>query len=225
MYKIGNIVILFIVYTFCGCSSAMQFTKYVKPEVSNEFGNELIEYIGVKDGTSNNVEDFISDFGNILSKNHIAIDKSGFYLGIYSLSEIEKYKNEKRFISFIEVQRHSYTYQLDPVPDLLETTGIYLTCFGLFPIGIPMWIVAESKANNTTMKLNIEYLIYTYDCNKKEVVNNTPVRIEISERFKGKYIHNKTDRLLVDEYYTTIVINELLDKFKKIHRYLSSQQE
>lgn len=44
-----------------------------------------------------------------LQNKNIAIDKSFAYFGIYSLQELELYKSQSRYITFIEVAKNQYT--------------------------------------------------------------------------------------------------------------------
>lgn len=51
----------------------------------------------------------ISGFGNKLETSGIAIDKSFAYFGIYSLQELELYKSDYRYITFIQVNKNRLT--------------------------------------------------------------------------------------------------------------------
>lgn len=48
--------------------------------------------------------------GNTLEKAHIAQDKSFAYFGIYSLQEMEAYKSNNRYVTFIEVAQNDFLW-------------------------------------------------------------------------------------------------------------------
>jgi hypothetical protein len=218
-----KISVFFTVFLFFSCSSPMSLTDSSTLNKSNVYGDEFMEFIGFKNSLNlNNVQPLLGNFGGVLSNTHIAIDKSNFYLGIYSFEELEKYKSTKRYITFVEIVEHSFTYKLDDKPWGLWSAGVWLTCFGILPIGVPMWIIADSKENNTTMTLHAKYNIYVYDTEKKEIINTTTFLYDKSDRYKGKYSHNKTDRNAITKYYSNFLINALEEKYADVYHFVQN---
>ena len=53
--------------------------------------------------------DSLRNMGTTLQNKNVAIDKSFAYFGIYSLQELELYKSQTRYVTFIEVAKNKYT--------------------------------------------------------------------------------------------------------------------
>jgi len=54
----------------------------------------------------------IKNLGNMLQARNMAYDQSFAYFGIYSLQEIAAYKARNRYVTFVEVEKHNYKYDV-----------------------------------------------------------------------------------------------------------------
>lgn len=52
----------------------------------------------------------LSSLGTTLSNNNIAENKADTYFGIYSLQEMELYKTDNRYVTFVEVAQNRFSY-------------------------------------------------------------------------------------------------------------------
>lgn len=164
------------------------------------------------------------EFGADLERNQIALNKQAFYMGVFSLQELESYKSTMRYISFIDVARHSYSHS-DAINDNtgMEVAGwvvAALTGFTLIPVYVPLLCCADKNECQVTLKG--EYILYVYDTQKKEVVFNSPVEVNESEIYKGQYSHKDTDQKAVNEHYKNILYNILLEHYANAYQYVQT---
>lgn len=221
---------LYLILLLCGiavlssCSTALQGVQSV-PRKQQQFGKENMEFIGFKNISRNNM--MLRDFGTELERSHIAINKQSFYMGIYSLQELETYKSTMRYVTFVDVIKQSYT-QNDVInyKDGLAITGWLiagLTCFTLFPVYVPM--ICCAGGNQCQINLNCEYQLYVYDTVKKEVVLTTPIEIKQRDLYEGQFIHKKTDKAAVNERYKNILFNTLLENYANAYNFVKNINE
>ena len=134
-----------IAMAFASCSTPLKVAE-VKPVMEKPYEKENMEFIGFKNANRNQA--LIKDFGAELERRHIALNRQDFYMGVYSLQELETYKSTMRYISFVDISRLRNVWN-DNVYDKdgLELGGWIIagvTCFTLFPVYIPM-ICASHK--------------------------------------------------------------------------------
>ena len=189
------------------------------------FGKEAMEFIGFKNRTNKKQMDHLLDgFGNRLEGAHIAVNKSDFYLGIYSFDELQLYKSTKKYVSFVDVDEFIYSFNDNyAYKSGMMFAGIYLTCFGILPIGIPLWVAANP--NKTQMHLKGEMKLYLYDTQKKEIVLATPLSFNYTDYYKGQYFHSKTDKEKIDNYYKIFLANLLLEKYVAMDNFIKNINE
>lgn len=127
IYSLFSIFITALALT--SCATAITEKKYID-SYKIESGRKtepIMEFIGYKaDSTilSTASETVMSPFdqwkailqtdslrtiGTTLQNESIAIDKSFAYFGIYSLQELEVYKTQSKYVTFIEVAKNQYT--------------------------------------------------------------------------------------------------------------------
>ena len=122
---------------------------------SQSFGKEKFEFIGFKNlPTKNKV---LNDFGVELERAHIAVNRQDFYMGVYSFQELEVYKSTMRYVSFVDVEQISSTYN-DGVSDNngLAVGGWLVagfTVFTLFPVYVPMICCADKNECELSVRL------------------------------------------------------------------------
>lgn len=220
-----------LILSLCGialllssCSTALRGVQSV-PRMQQQFGTENMEFIGFKNISRNNV--MLRDFGTELEHNHIAINKQNFYMGTYSLQELETYKSTMRYVTFVDVIKQSYT-QNDMIDYKygMEVTGWIiagLSCFSLFPVYIPMICCAEG--NSCQINLNYECQLYVYDTLKKKMVVTTPIEIKQSDLYKGQFNNKHTDQETVNERYKNILFNTLLEIYANAYNFVKNINE
>lgn len=78
-------------------------------ETKNSFGKVLTVMSPFDQWKAITQTDSLRNMGMTLQNKNIAIDKSFAYFGIYSLQELELYKSQSRYVTFIEVSKNKYT--------------------------------------------------------------------------------------------------------------------
>ena len=163
---------------FSSCHTALHVTSVQRNYQTMASPN--MEFIGLKNMNKNNP--MFKDFGGDLERANIALNKQNFYMGMFSLQELETYKSTKRYITFVDVVRHTYSHS-DAVHDNpdMEFAGWFIagfTVFTLFPVYVPLLCAADK--NDCQIALKGEYVLYVYDTVKKEVVFTSPFEITTS---------------------------------------------
>lgn len=187
--------------------------------------------------------------GSVLQDANVAYDQSFAYFGIYSLQELELYKSKKRFVTFIEVNKHRLGGTVKD-PGSIPGAIIAGSGFGL-AIGGGSWMLMDEDNKvglqkpgkvllfsglgigtlgsllmmmpaTTELSFVGEYQIYVYDTEKKEIVYKVPVSISEKDKFKGSYFNENTNKNAVDEYYATLVYNALLEKYNLVDQFISN---
>lgn len=129
MKKVLLILVAICATFFCtSCASAMKINKAVDEYQPHKVDNKTqIEFIGFKVDAHSLYTASYSDkvrsewkairntaalkkIGKTLADKNIAIDKSYNDFGIHSLHDLELYKSEKRYVTFIEVVDNEYIY-------------------------------------------------------------------------------------------------------------------
>ena len=205
---------------FCSCHTALQVAQVQRNTPNMEKAN--MEFIGFKNINKHNI--MFKDFATDLERSQIALNKQNFYMGVYSLQELETYKSSLRYITFIDVVRHAYSHN-DAVHDKpgLELAGWFiggLTVFTLVPVYVPM--LCAGNQNECQIKLKGEYNLYIYDTEKKEIVYNSQIELNEDDIYQGQYSHKKTDKKAINERYKNILYNTLLEHYAKAYNYIAS---
>ena len=205
------------------CHTALKVAE-VRLETHDKFGDEKMEFIGFRNLNRNNV--FVKNYGVSLERQHLAINKQEYYMGIYSMQELAAYKSTKRYVAFIDVINHAYVYN-DAISDKpgLAIGGWVVagfTCFTLFPVYLPMILCADK--NECLITLKGEYILYLYDTEKKEVALTIPMQINEQERYNGQYVHTETDKLAVQERYRNMLYTLWTESFAKAYDFIEQLQ-
>lgn len=220
MKHITILIFLCTSMLFCSCHTALQLSQVQRNTHNMENAN--MEFIGFNNINKNNV--MFKEFGADLERNQIAINKQNFYMGAYSLQELKNYKSSMRYITFVDVVRHTYSHS-DAVhnnPDM-EIAGWFIagfTIFTLFPIYVPLICCADK--NDCQIKLKGEYNLYIYDTEKKEIVYNSQIELNEDDIYQGQYSHKKTDKKAINERYKNILYNTLLEHYAQAYNYIAS---
>lgn len=130
-------ILMILVISFTSCATSITVAKQVDSYKIESANNDkpIMEFIGYK-GDSNILSttsetknsfgkvltvmspfdqwkaitqtDSLRNMGMTLQNKNIAVDKSFAYFGIYSLQELELYKAQSRYVTFIEVAKNQY---------------------------------------------------------------------------------------------------------------------
>ena len=179
-----------------------------------------MEFIGFKNASKNHY--LLGDFGAALERQGIAVNRQEYYMGVYSLQELESYRATMRYITFADITKVHSTYN-DNIRDkqglaLGGWLGAGLSCFTLFPVYVPMIIAANQ--NYCQLDVACDCSIYVYDTEKKEIVLSIPVTFRDTQVVKGQYRHKATDQGAVTDRGRNLIHNELSIYFDKAYRYL-----
>ena len=194
----------------------------------------------------------LKNLGSLLEKSNVAYDKSFSYFGIYSLQELELYKSEKRFVTFVEVNKNHLggtvkekwiwpgAILLGTGVGLVSGGAIYVTgdpdnTLGLgkpgkVMIGIGLGTTAVGAALaaipcETILRFDGEYQIYVYDTKDKKIVYKDVVSVAKKDTYKGSFFHNSTNKYEIYDYYGTLVHNAILKKYTEIQRFIDNYLE
>lgn len=216
--------IAIIAMAFASCSTPLKVAE-VKPVMEKPYEKENMEFIGFKNANRNQA--LIKDFGAELERRHIALNRQDFYMGVYSLQELETYKSTMRYISFVDISRLRNVWN-DNVYDKdgLELGGWIIagvTCFTLFPVYIPM--ICASHKNYCQLDVSCVCTLHVYDTLKKEIVLSFPIEINDSQVLKGQYSHKSTDRDAVTRRTQNMIYNDLLKYFDRAYTFIKEQGE
>lgn len=148
----------------------------------------------------------LRNIGSVLQNANVAYDQSYAYFGIFSLQELELYKSKKRFVTFIEVNKHRLggtvkdnfmmpgsiilgagigcalsgaTWAgLDSNNELgLGNTGKTLVGVGIGSAALGAILLAIPE--KTMLSFNAVYQIYIYDTQKKEIIYKDAITINL----------------------------------------------
>ncbi len=194
----------------------------------------------------------LKNMGSILQNANVAYDQSFAYFGIYSLQELELYKSRKRFVTFIEVDKNRLS---GTVKDSFTSTGAIVLGTGIGLLGGgAIWVGADSNNElglrepgkalcgigigssvlgaillaqpaKTTLNFEGVYQIYVYDTQAKEIVYKDAVTITESDVFSGSYFNEGTDKNAVNNYYATLVYNEILKKYASVDQFINQYKK
>ena len=218
-YKFLSLLLL-LCLALSSCKTALNVP--LVQQKSQSFGKEKFEFIGFKNlPTKNKV---LNDFGVELERAHIAVNRQDFYMGVYSFQELEVYKSTMRYVSFVDVEQISSTYN-DGVSDNngLAVGGWLVagfTVFTLFPVYVPMICCADK--NECELSVRLKCKLYVYDTVKKEIVLTTPIDYKWSEIYKGQYSHKDTDRDAINDSNQARMCNELLNQYARAYEYIAT---
>lgn len=195
----------------------------------------------------------LRQLGYNLEASGIANNKADSYFGIYSLQEMELYKSDSRYVTFVEVAENKLDYK-----DNKGASVIMGALGGGFVAGgLPIFILGESYKNDkyaqdlaesysvlggictavgipfiiaalipTKTKINFTgmYNIYLYDTQTKSLIRKEVVSVNCSENFKGSYTYDDSSKEIVRDYISQNVYNSLLQKYDELNTWLKNRQ-
>lgn len=188
----------------------------------------------------------LKNLGSNLENSGIAIDKSDAYFGIYSLQEMELYKTDNRYVTFVEVARSKFDYNdnkdmkytLGGIGGGLMLGGFPFCMYALddgyqkavkdrFAVmgGLTMGMggiisLIALTPSKTTITYEGIYNIYIYDTVKKSLIRKQSCSVNFKEDFKGLYTMNESSKNIVHDYIAKRVYNELMSNYNTIINWL-----
>ena len=218
-YKFLTLIVV-LGLAFTSCKTALN-VPLVQPK-QQLFGQERMEFIGFKNLPPKNKT--LENFGMQLERAHIAVNRQDFYMGVYSFQELEVYKSSMRYVSFVDIEKISSTYN-DGINDnpSLTTWGWFMAGFTVFTLPmvyVPM-IVCGNK-DYCQLSVNLKCKLYVYDTVKKEIVLTTPIDYQWAETDKGQYTHKDTDRDAINDSNQARIYNELLDYYARAYNFIET---
>jgi len=194
----------------------------------------------------------LKKLGYILENHGIALDKSSNYFGIYSLQEMELYKGENRYVTFIEVAQNKLNYDdnkgskniwggfaggflaggvpftilgaswkddeyLGDLGNIYMKFGIGASAIGLL-CAIPALLPTKTKID-----FNGLYNIYLYDTTTKQLIRKDSVSVKVKDEFTGSYTYDDSSKLIVQDYISRHIYNEIMKKYSELNIWLKSR--
>jgi len=252
----GSVIVLMFVLILASCVTPMAVSPPVsKVETVNNSREPIMEFIGFKGTSDILASDYeswqsfkkntsLTRLGAYLQKNNIAFDQSYAYFGIYSLQEIAQYKNHVRYITFVEVEKNTFTVTVSNASGLWGGIGAgFLTCGLLYNY---LGSVTENQVYSTSgvifdiagvaglavafippkssIYFNGRYNIYVYDTKSKEIVYKDTIQAgPYLDKYKGSYYHENTNRDLVHDFYATFVYDKIIAKYSEVNQFLRTR--
>lgn len=211
---------LFALLCLASCHTPLQVTTVERNTPKVEKPN--MEFLGFKNIKRNNI--MLRDFGAELDKTNIAINRQDYYLGSFSLTELESYSSSQRYVTFVDVIRQSYSHN-DALNDnySMWQAGVYIASltFGtLFPVYVPL-LCAWDK-NDCEISIAGEYTIVVYDTQEHKIILSVPFEVDVKDDYKGQYGHKKTDTRSVDTHYKNILYNSFVEQYLQVYNHLNA---
>lgn len=209
--------LLLLCVALTSCTTSLKIPPVEK--VRNNFGEANMEFLGF---TSTTDCGMFNNFGRDLERNHIALNKQSFSMGIFTMENLETYPATMRYLSFVDILKLGINYN-DDIKDnqAMATAGLIFTCTIIYalPLGLPL--LFGSDKNITEQSIQMDAIIYVYDTQEKKIIVAQPVKYENTQRFKGQYEDKKTDKRALNEVEKNMLTNFLLEQYGAVHNYLS----
>ena len=194
----------------------------------------------------------LRQLGYNLENVKIANNKADSYFGIYSLQEMELYKSDSRYVTFVEVAESKFNYKEKTLTQqiaagawagLFLPGSIFLTMGALYQDDKYVKDLAESYMKyggicigaslpflivmclpvTTNITYSGLYNIYIYDTQSKALIRKEIVSVNCSEKFNGSYEADESGKEIVRDYISKNIYNALLLKYDEINKWLLSK--
>lgn len=194
----------------------------------------------------------LRQLGYNLENNRIANNKADSYFGIYSLQEMELYKSDSRYVSFVEVAESKLNYKDNkgsknilagvggglvgggaPLiavgavykddPYVNDLAKSYMTWGGICMGASVPFLIAALLPTKTKVNFTGLYNIYIYDTEIKSLIRKEAVSVNCEETFKGSYTYDENSKEIVRDYVSQNVYNALLKKYDELSTWLEKR--
>lgn len=196
--------------------------------------------------------DAMKKLGYNLQQVDYALDQSAAYFGIYSLQEMNTYKNVNRYVTFVEVEKSKFYYKTnDKTKQILgglfggfaagggifmlggaavsslneDLTGVMCGVGGgLIGLGSIFGIIALTPTK-TDILFDGVYNIYVYDTQTKQLIRKDSVSVKLNDTFKGSFTYNDASKNVVYDYIAQNIKKDILTKYEEVTKWLSQRSE
>ena len=215
-----TILILCITVVLQSCKTALNVAPVQKQTINHS--QKIIDFVGFKNTERSNF--LIKDFGAELDNANIATDNQHSHRGAFSFrqNDCKEWTTDMRYVAFVEIDTLTANNNDRIDDDLKLRNAGYIVClstlFTMFPVYWPM--LAASNKNFCELSLDVSGQIYIYDKTSDEFIIKQPFRLNVKEKYKGKYGNSKTDKNAINQRNVTMVHNALLKEFDDIYNKL-----
>lgn len=187
----------------------------------------------------------LGNLGQNLESVKLANNKAHSFLGNFSLQELELYKGDSRYVTFVEVAKNDFKYY----DNKAVKTTLGITGFGLagsttistltllfldlpelilFPlvVGVPSvpLLISAFKPSKTKVSFDGAYNVYVYDTQAKSLIAKDTVSLTWDKTFKGSYTYNEESKDALEDYVGQEIYNVLVKKYDELNRWLKNRK-
>ena len=239
-------IFMFLPLLFISCATAMKMDKNMPPDYSPNYNTSSakMDFIGFKSPPPLSFTEAVIEWGSIsnttpikafpdkLQAANIADNKKDFYFGVYSLQEIQEFKTDKRYLTFVEVTESKLLYADHPPIPVLGYIGagamgiggslvwLYPGLGGAFLVGggLSTLLGFTIPKGSCDMIVSGAYRIFVYDKQEKRIAYASPDTIKIYEKDHYVGLYGELDeigKMEVNTYYSQIVTNAILRAYSE----------
>lgn len=187
----------------------------------------------------------LGNLGQNLESVKLANNKAHSFLGNFSLQELELYKGDSRYVTFVEVAKNDFKYYDNGATKLpfglsgagLATTSAISTFF-LLPtlepvlyvpsmlLGVPSvpLLILAFMPSKTKVSFDGAYNVYVYDTQAKSLIAKDTVSLTWDKTFKGSYMYDKESKDALENYVGQEIYNVLVKKYDELNRWLKNRK-
>ena len=244
--KFSVLLFMLLPLLFISCATAMKMDKNMPSDYNLNYNTSSakMDFIGFKAPPPLSSTTAVIEWGNIsnrtpirdipnkLQASNIADNKRDFYFGVYSLQEIQEFKTDKRYLTFVEVTESQLLYaDHPPVPVLgyigAGAMGVGGSLVWLYPSfggvllaggGLATLLGFTIPKGSCDIIATGAYRIFVYDKQEKRIAYASPDTIKIYEKDHYVGLYEELDeigKIEVDTYYSKIVANAILRAYSE----------
>lgn len=187
----------------------------------------------------------LGNLGQNLESVKLANNKAHSFLGNFSLQELELYKGDSRYVTFVEVAKNDFKYHDNGATKLpfglsgagLATTSAIST-YLLLPtrepvlyvpsmlLGIPSvpLLILAFMPSKTKVSFDGAYNVYVYDTQAKSLIAKDTVSLTWKKTFEGSYMYDKESKEALENYVGQEIYNVLVKKYDELNRWLKNRK-
>lgn len=189
----------------------------------------------------------LGNLGQNLESVKLANNKAHSFLGNFSLQELELYKSDSRYVTFVEVAKNDFKYHdngATKLPFGLSGAGLAATSIGFLGGAIPPtfmkptfyilsalhaggavpFLIAAFKPSKTKVSFDGAYNVYVYDTQAKSLIAKDTVSLTWKKTFKGSYMYDKESKDALENYVGQEIYNVLVKKYDELNRWLKNRK-
>ena len=187
----------------------------------------------------------LGNLGQNLESVKLANNKAHSFLGNFSLQELELYKSDSRYVTFVEVAKNDFKYYDNKaVKTTFGITGF--TFAGISTIstvlslpteeeaiiipsilfGLPSipFLISAFRPSKTKVSFDGAYNVYVYDTQAKSLIAKDTVSLTWNKTFEGSYTYNEESKDALENYVGQEIYNVLVKKYDELNRWLKNRK-